>query len=87
MGQILIITIVKCILLLKVYAKYIKANIINLTAAKVLPNRNFSIAFKGNRALFTLFGVNFSSFDRLLRHSKGTVQILFFLEQHLIIYR
>lgn len=25
MGQILIITIVKCILLLKVYAKYIKA--------------------------------------------------------------
>ena len=65
----------------------INYNIINLTAAKVLPNRNFSIAFKGNRALFTLFGVNFSSFDRLLRHSKGTVQILFFLEQHLIIYR
>ena len=65
----------------------INHNIINLTAAKVLPNRNFSIAFKGNRALFTLFGVNFSSFDRLLRHSKGTVQILFFLEQHLIIYR
>ena len=65
----------------------VNGNIINLTAAKVLPNRNFSIAFKGNRALFTLFGVNFSSFDRLLRHSKGTVQILFFLEQHLIIYR
>ena len=65
----------------------VNSNIINLTAAKVLPNRNFSIAFKGNRALFTLFGVNFSSFDRLLRHSKGTVQILFFLEQHLIIYR
>jgi len=66
---------------------WVGSNIINLTAAKVLPNRNFSIAFKGNRALFTLFGVNFSSFDRLLRHSKGTVQILFFLEQHLIIYR
>ena len=71
------------------YKRYImvNGNIINLAAYKIPLNRSSSIIYRGNKPLFTLPEVNFIGFDWFLRHSKGTVQILFFLEQHLIIYR
>ena len=65
----------------------VNGNIINLAAYKIPLNRSSSIIYRGNKPLFTLPEVNFIGFDWFLRHSKGTVQILFFLEQHLIIYR